>query len=256
MSPTYKTNKRQLHFLGGSGQKIILSPDPFEKAVIRAHKIIDQIAAFEVNIFEILGMRNLSAFIGELYAASLIKELGNNYIKNPHQDGYPDLLLIDSIGKKLLDELRSNGQIREKNPFSPFKNGGIEIKATCGSVPTPERCRRLGLEEKPDIGDQRIGVMTGYDWKAHHRETNNLVAIIWDFIDTVPRIVAVFFSSNLTENHWGVIVQPRAGGGRTTSVSIMTRNGVKVLYDEWVTVISNDRRYSEFLNSYNRGNLL
>ena len=146
--------------------------------------------------------------------------------------------------------------LQSENPFSPFKNGGIEIKATCGSVPTPERCRRLGLEEKPDIGDQRIGVMIGYDWKAHHRETNNLVAIIWDFIDTVPRIIAVFFSSNLTEEHWGAIVQPRAGGGRTTSVSITTRNGVKVLYDNWVTIINSDQRYANFLNSYNRGNLL
>ncbi len=160
MSITYKMNKRQLNFTGGAGQKINIAPDLFEKAVFRSHKIIDQIAAFEVNIFEILGMRNLSAFIGELYAASLINELGDKYIKNPHQDGYPDILLIDSTGKKILDELKLNGQIREKNPFSPFKNGGIEIKATCGSVPTPERCRRLGLEEKPDIGDQRIGVMS------------------------------------------------------------------------------------------------
>ena len=156
----------------------------------------------------------------------------------------------------LFEKLSKNGQVREKSPFSPFQNGGIEIKATCGSVTTPERCRRMGLEEKPDIGDQRIDVLTGYDWKAHHRETNNLAGIIWDFIDDVPRIVAVFFSSRLTTDNWGVIIQPKEGGGRTTSVSIMTRVGVGIMYEDWVAVIGSDSRYINFLNKYNKGSVL
>jgi hypothetical protein len=257
MSLTYKTNiSRTVNFKGGANQTVVLDPKAFELAVNRAHDIIDQISRFEFDIFSVLGMRNLSAFVGELYASSLIKELGANFMKNPHQDGYPDLLLLDQKGKLLLDRLRSNGQIREKIPFSPFENGGIEVKATCGSVPTPDRCRRMGLAEKPDMGDQRIGVMSGYDWKAHHRETNNLAGILWDFIDGVPRIVAVFFSSRLKPDHWGAIVQPKEGGGRTTSVSIMTRDGVRLMYEDWITVLDSDRRYREFLNRHNRGAVL
>lgn len=257
MDLQYITNeKRIINYYGGEGQVVKIDSSAFEKAIIRAHSVIDQITKFEVNIFEILGMRNLSAFIGELFAASLIKELNNQYIKNPHQDGYPDLLLIDPQGAIHLKKLTENGQLREKTPFSPFKNGGIEVKATCGSVPTPEKCRRLGLVEKPTIGDQRISVLTGYDWKAHHRETNNLAGILWDFIDDAPRIVSVFFSSRLTTEHWGAIIQPKEGGGRTTSVSIMTRNGVKIMYEDWVTILSSDERYKTFLNNHNRGLIL
>lgn len=257
MALQYKVNsQRPIQYYGGQGQLVRLDANQFQRAIVRAHSVIDQIAKFEVNIFEILGMRNLSAFVGELYAASLIKEMNGDYIKNPHQDGYPDLLLMDKPGLSLHQKLSKNGQLRDKSPFSPFQNGGIEIKATCGSVPTPERCRRLGLEEKPDIGDQRIAILTGYDWKAHHRETNNLAGILWDFIDNAPRIVAVFFSSRLTTENWGAIVQPREGGGRTTSVSIMTRVGVKVMYEDWVAVIKSDNRYIDFLNNHNRGAIL
>lgn len=217
-------------------------------AIDVAHGVIDQFRDFGVDVFSLLGMRNLSAFIGELYAAAVIKASGEQFRKNPHQDGYPDLLLMDSVGMQLWQSLASRS--REKGPFSPFASGGVEVKATCGAVPTPEQCRRRGFE-KPGQGDQRIGCLTGYDWKAHHRDTNNLCGLIWDFIDGVPRIVAVFYSHELTVNDWGNIVQPRENGGRTTSVSIMNRGGVKRMYDGWLFVIKDDR-YVKFIDTYNR----
>jgi hypothetical protein len=227
-------------------KKIILD------AINYTHTIIDKFAQFDVDVFGILGMRNLSSFIGELFAASIIKHSNEQFKKNPHQDGYPDLLLMDRNGIRLWNELEH--RIREKNPFSPFANGGIEIKATVGSVPTPAQSNKKGLT-KPKIGDQRISVIRGYDWKAHHRDTNNLMGILWDFIDGVPRIVAVFFGNNLEITDWGKIVQPKEGGGRTTSVSIMTRIGVKKMYDGCLYVI-NDQRYKDFLNNYNGSDLL
>ena len=249
----YHISQKQAHtYTTGSGKTQSISSTSFSNAVDETHKIIDQIAGFKVNIFEVLGMRNLSAFIGELFAASLIEVTNGMYKKNPHQDGYPDLLLMDGDGQLIYADLESRGKLREKEPFSPFSNGGIEVKATCGSVPTPAECRKKGIDEKPDIGDQRIGLMKSYDWKAHHRETNNLASILWDFIDGVPRIVAVFFCSTLIENDWGKIIQPKEGGGRTTSVSIMTRDGVKKVYDDWEIVHSDDPRYAVFLNKYNK----
>ena len=221
-------------------------------AVIYSHTVIDKFTEFDVDVFGILGMRNLSAFIGEIFAASVIKNSNGLFSKNPHQDGYPDLLLLDEAGLKLWAELKD--RTREKQPFSPFQNGGIEVKATCGSVPTPAECARKGVL-KPDIGDQRIDVLKGYDWKAHHRDTNNLMGILWDFINGVPRIVAVFFANNLLVEDWGAIVQPKEGGGRTTSVSIMTRKGVKKMYDGCLYVINEDR-YINFLNRYNDSALL
>ena len=64
-----------------------------------------------------------------------------------------------------------------------------------------------------------------------------------------------FFANNLTIAEWGAIVQPREGGGRTTSVSIMTRAGVRKMYDGCLYVID-DNRYVAFLNRYNDGTLL
>jgi hypothetical protein len=215
-------------------------------------KIMDDIP---VDIFSILGMRNLSAFIGELFARSIAKESNNLFISNPHQDGYPDLLLMDANGQALYNELTSSVKLRDKTPFSPFPNGGLEIKATCGSVPTPAQCAKKGIT-KPDIGDTRIEVLQGYDWKAHHRETNNLIGILWDFnYYRAPEIVAVFFGNYLTEDDWGKIIQPKEGGGRTTSVSIMTRSGVAKMYQNWI-LVKNDTRYINFINRYNQSGLI
>ena len=229
-----------------------LQPFEIERAVHRTRAIVDKLASFEVNVFEILGMRNLSAFVGEVFAAAMILEHPELLRKNPHQDGYPDLLLMDDDGAAAWDALSK--RLREKGPFSPFPTGGFEVKATCGSVPTPEACLRRGFE-KPDIGDQRIHVSTGYDWKAHHRETNHLFGIYWDFIEGCPTVAAVFYRGDLDENDWGRIVQPREGGGRTTSVSIMTRDGVKKMYEGWVTVI-NSEAYTSFFDRRNSGRLM
>ena len=242
----YVTNP-EASILGPRGHS--LQPFEIEKAVHRTRAIVDKLAGFEVNVFEILGMRNLSAFVGEVFAAAMILEHPELLRKNPHQDGYPDLLLMDDTGAAAWATL--SRRLREKGPFSPFLAGGFEVKATCGSVPTPKVCLRRGFE-KPDIGDQRIHASTGYDWKAHHRETNHLFGIYWDFIEGCPTIVAIFYRSDLVEDDWGRIVQPREGGGRTTSVSIMTREGVKKMYEGWVTVIKSEK-YTAFFDRRNLG---
>jgi transcriptional regulator with XRE-family HTH domain len=221
-------------------------------AINVAHELIDDMYAVDLDIARTLGMRNLSAFIGELVAAGIVKTANPLFRANPHQDGYPDLLLMDTVGQREWERLE--GRQNEKTPFSPFPGGGIEVKATCGSVPTPAVFARKGLR-KPEIGDTRIGDLVGYDWKAHHRATNNLLGILWDFIDGRPRIAAMFFSSELKEDDWGTIIQPREGGGRTTSVSIMTRGGVRKMYEGWLCVLAGGR-YANFLNQRNDGTLI
>lgn len=252
-----KTNSNaSLEYLTGRKNTETLDLEHVKNAVTDCHEIIDLILKdIPVDIFSILGMRNLSAFVGELFARSLERVANGAFKSNPHQDGYPDLLLMDKAGLALWNKLSKSGQLQEKAPFSPFANGGIEIKATCGSVPTPAQCAKKGLV-KPSMGDTRIDLLRGYDWKAHHRETNNLIGLVWDF-DTrrSPQIIGVFFGNNLTEDDWGAIVQPRAGGGRTTSVSIMPRAGVKKMYDNWL-LVKDDNRYIEFFNTYNKDNLI
>ena len=161
---------------------------------------------------------------------------------------------MNAGGKAAFEKLKINGSLKEKSPFSPFEYGGIEIKATCGSVPTPKECAKKGLE-KPDMGDTRISLVKAYDWKAHHRETNNLIGIFWDFLDRTPHIMAVFFGNELSKDDWGEIVKPKDNGGRTTSVSIITPNGVKKMYSNWI-LVKNDSRYIDFFNKKNNGNLM
>jgi len=252
---TYKKNRNtNLSFKSTRGKTHTLDFSLFEKAIVGMNKIIDQIHDFDVDISAILGMRNLSAFIGELYVSCFEKEANGLFKKNPHQDGYPDLLLMDKEGLEDIERVNKNSQHHDKAPFSPFPNGGIEVKATCGSVPTPAQCIKL-VRSKPIIGDQRIDLLRGYDWKAHHRETNNLIGLLWDFIDHKPMVVALFFCSNLDEGDWGEIVQPKKGGGRTTSVSIMSRDGVKKMYQNWRLVVDDDR-YISFLNKYHKSDLI
>ncbi len=230
-----------------SANTVSLPSGVLSAAINHAHELIDDLYSIELDIASILGMRNLSAFIGELVAAAIIKSADGRLRPNPHQDGYPDLLFMDDAGQR--EWTRLEGRLNEKAPFSPFAGGGIEVKATCGSVPTPAVFRRRGTD-RPGIGDTRIGNLTGYDWKAHHRQTNNLVGILWDFMDRKPRIAAMFYSSELTADDWGAIVQPRDGGGRTTSVSIMSRTGIQKMYRGWLCV-ARDGGYVEFLNNRN-----
>ena len=237
---------------GSETEAVAISTRPLLAAVNTAHALIDDLYSAELDIAAILGLRNLSAFVGELYAAALAKESDGLLAANPHQDGHPDLLLMDAHGRRTWNELSERRN--EKAPFSPFAGGGLEVKATCGSVPTPAVCKRKGIE-RPQLGDSRIHCLLGYDWKAHHRGTNNLVGLLWDFVAGRPRIAAVSYASNLGGEDWGETVRPRTDDSRTTSVSIMARSGIRKLYEGWLCVLSSGG-YREFLNHRNRGDLI
>lgn len=248
----YVYNKIEGIKITGKSESLFLSLEIFKTALALTNQNMDILKETAPDLFGILGMRNLSAFIGEMFVSAIVKSANGALVKNPHQDGYPDLLIMTKEGKALWNKLANNNQ--DKSPFSGFETGGIEVKATVGSVPTPEVFRKKGLR-KPDIGDERIEFTNAYDWKAHHRETNNLIGIYWDFVHRKPVICGLFFSGSLTEDDWGKIIQPKEGGGRTTSVSIMARTGIYKMYENWIAVI-NDSRYADFFNRYNRANLI
>ena len=247
MPSNYFFRKTQGMLFQGKSETVQIDSEIFQRALFLTNANVQILKENAEGLFATLGMRNLSAFVGEMFAAALVKSSNGLLLKNPHQDGYPDLLVMTKEGRALLDTLQNN--LQDKAPFSGFATGGIEVKATCGSVPTPKQLGKTGFK-KPDIGDTRINFLRGYDWKAHHRQTNNLLGIVWDFIDGAPIIVAIFYSPVLGIEDWGKIVQPKEGGGRTTSVSIMTRDGIKKMYDGWIAVIS-DEHYRNFFDKFN-----
>ena len=63
-------------------------------------ELSDTTMRFDINIFETLGMRNLSGMVGEYFARSVVKMSNGKLESNLHQDGYPDLLLVDTPTKK------------------------------------------------------------------------------------------------------------------------------------------------------------
>ena len=227
----------------------ILTLDELTAAISFCNQAIKKLNSvtqdLDVNVFDLLGMRNLSSFVGEFFASSIEKCSNNKLVRNLHQDGYPDLLLHNTEARRAyyssaFSLINGRKCARSKNIFSPYREGGIEVKATCGSTPSAL------IKPKLLIGEQRIGLMTKFDWKAHHRETNNLLAILWDFINEVPAVTACFYRNDLNVNDWGKIVQPKEGGGRTTSVSIMTAAGVKKMCSGWLAVIK-DEKYTHAL---------
>lgn len=203
-------------------------------------KLNETTLEFDINIFETLGMRNLSGMVGEYFARSVMRMSDGKLQNNLHQDGYPDLLLTDTEEKKdYFDTLYTVENDKKypisKEAFSPYRYGGLEVKATCGSTPS------ASVVPKPLIGEQRIELLTSFDWKAHHRTTNHLLGILWDFVEENPTIVACFYSNALTVNDWGKIVKPKDDGGRTTSVSIMTATGVRKMCHDWIAVIDDEK---------------
>ena len=210
-----------------------------ENALQRTNEVFKDLSKVAPYVYELLGLRNLSSFVGAAFAMELQNSSNGLLMLNPHQDGYPDLLLLDEVGTKELKKFEN--QMNEKQPFSPFSAGGVEIKATVGDVPSSKTLTSKG-QTKPHIGVTRVELISGINWKSHHRDTNHLLALIWDFKDSIPAIMVVSYSSKLVQTDWGNIVQPIAGGGRTTSVSIMSKSGVEKVLNNTLLIID-DQRY-------------
>lgn len=246
------------------------SAEDVRRAAVRANitlELADDVLGMNgIPFYELLGTRNLGSFVGAVFAYSLRQEMPDRLMVNGHQDGYPDLCALTKAGKKYIDKIKAAGLETAKNSWAFYPEGGIEVKTTCGSVPTASQKRK-----KPQIGDMRTPVLTGADWKAHHRETNRLLGLFWDFIDEVPTVLALFFRNDLTEADWGEVIVPKAEEapeqvvavqeglfdestaavtiegplqkaepkkkkkpGRTTSVSIMPAPAVKKMGKCWV----------------------
>ena len=186
-----------------------------EKAVRKANLAIELIhdlaSSNDIPIFAFLGLRNLSSFVGEVFAGEVFRLLNDKLRPNPNQDGYPDLLAYTPEGKKYIEERERNSEMSVKKFWSPYPFGGIEVKATCGNVES------ASVQAKPKIGEARIPSLVSAEWKAHHRETNNLLAIYWDFLDEIPTVLAAFYRNDLTVDDWGEVVKPKEGAGRTRS---------------------------------------
>lgn len=203
--------------------------------VNKTNQGIQQLYNLTPYIFETLGMRNLSGFVGEYFARCFRDCSEGKLESNPHIDGFPDLLLNDTEEKRAF--LASNIQIGtngkphaiNKEIFSPYQYGGIEVKATCGGV----------TKQNLLVGEQRFPNVTSLGWKAHHSNVNHLLGVLWDFIEEVPTIVAVFYQDNLTAEDWRTPYRP-SGDSHGTNMVGMSTSGIKHLCTNWWCVIDDE----------------
>ncbi len=185
----------------------------------------------KADIFNIMDFRNLSGLVGEAFVTEL-GTLNGFLIKNPSLDGYPDLLQVSNQDMK--NYFKKCGY----DEFKKFKYGGIEIKNTFGTK-----------KSNADLimGDQRIGYINNkLDWKAHHQETNNLVALLSDYIQGIPQIVALCYSDTLVKSDWQDKQNPKAGSAMT-SFSTIKKTGEQKLRSG-LKLCLNDPKYLTFFN--------
>ncbi len=223
-----------LTFTDDPTMRLELQPDRVLETVMAANRTLELIhdlcGANNVDVFRFLGLRNLSSFVGEIFKNELWNQYPSELLPNPHQDGYPDLMALTPQGSTYIEERRKNGQMTVKSSWSPYPFGGLEVKATCGITP-PAR-----VKAKPEIGESRWPIVTGADWKAHHRNTNYLLGIYWDFVNGLPTVLAVFYCNSLEMDDWGKVVEHKEDGGNSTSVSVMKRPGVLKMGQGWLVL--------------------
>jgi transcriptional regulator with XRE-family HTH domain len=228
----------ELRFTLEEAEAFLVDADRILAAVLSTNRVLENLhdlsVANGVPLFALLGMRNLSSFVGAVFASELARIEEARLAPNPNQDGYPDLLALTKKGVAYIAEKAHLNQLSVKEFWSPFPHGGLEVKATCGNTP------EASVQAKPGIGETRLGILKSAEWKAHHQDTNNLLGLHWDFVDGIPTVLAVFYRNDLSRDDWGGIIVPREGGGRTTSVSIMKRGrmgedlGVKKMGRGWL----------------------
>lgn len=201
------------------------------------HNLEEYTGKMRVPFSRLLGIRGVSVAV----SAVLVSEVANSFIwlwENPHQDGYPDLLPNTPALSTYITSVLAANQWTDKSAWTDPGLGGIEVKVTSGSVPTKKA--------KPDVGIERSSLVNRFDWKAHHRQTNNLFGATWDFIDGVPQITSAFYSNELVPDDWGKVVVPKDNGSRTTSVSVMKRSGLDKMAAGWM-VRSSDQALQDAL---------
>ena len=185
-----------------------------------------------VNLFEITDFRVLSGVVGELLAEDLASE-NEDFEKNPNLNGYPDILNLKSKDSK------SYFRKCSQSDFLKYKFGGFEVKNSFGSKKSVSSL----LNNESRIGN----INKKIDWKAHHRETNNLIALYSDFVDGNPMIVAVFYSNNLSEEDWRKVSIPKGNSAMTSFTTLTSEGYIKL--KSGIKFCLNSDKYLSFFNA-------
>ncbi|MEQ9880048.1 hypothetical protein ABRP92_18890 [Pectobacterium aroidearum] len=175
------------------------------------------------NLFKSIDYKTTSAMVGAIFC-NTVANLTDGIV-NPIEKGHPDIIPA-SAADASEEELRNYQE-------------GLEVKCTVGNITTGANLR---------AGETRIDNLTGITWQAHHREVEELLGIVWDFVDdgqnfNHPAITGAFYSSELSEDDWGAI---SGTTGRNTKVTGMKSSGKKKMGNGWVTLIDDPKYITKY----------
>ena len=188
----------------------LVTIDHISAAISRTN---DNLMQLPFSLFRSIDFKTTSAIVGALYCDSIA--YCTDGVVNPIEKGHPDLIPVE--GEAETEEVLRNYPV------------GLEIKTTVGNIPKGANLR---------AGEQRIMQLTGITWQAHHRETRELMGLIWDFAqvqhdDAYPTITGVFYSAQLEVHDWGKI---SGTTGRNTKVTGMKVSGKRKMGAGWVAI--------------------
>ncbi|WP_296131175.1 helix-turn-helix transcriptional regulator [uncultured Corynebacterium sp.] len=188
-------------------------------AILSSNRVLD---ALPQSLYSTVDFKSQSGIVGAVFISELAVLTGS--IVNPIEKGHPDIVPASAIYASE-EDLRNFEQ-------------GLEVKSTIGGVPK-------GIFKS--AGEQRVDVLSGITWQAHHREVKELLALNWDFIGGTktapkkPAIAGAFYTEKLAEDDWGKI---SGTTGRNTKVTGLKVSGKRKL-GEGAVVVINESRYIE-----------
>ena len=200
---------------------------------VNAKQINDAVVQTNTNLqnlpytlYRSIDFKTTSAVIGSIFCDTLAANVKHGIV-NPIEKGHPDIIPVSGANASE-EELRNYPQ-------------GLEIKCTVGNI-------KKGAKLK--AGKARITKLEGITWQAHHREVNELLGLIWDFVNSeckfnFPVITGAFYSDTLIEDDWGKI---SGTTGRNTKVTGMKISGKLKMGSGWIALI--DRQ--EYLDKFER----
>lgn len=206
------------------------------------------------DVFYSLGQRNLSGFIGEIYKNILSAEV-EPFHPNPHPDGRPDILSLDSellidYYKECFNEINGRS-IPVKSCFSPFKFGGLEVKCCIGESTAKQKEQYKNDHNGMAFGlyAPRVGYLNNVNWWAHHSGSSNLLGLYYDYYapqNNMPQILAAFYST-LSADNWTKVSVGKPGNKKTSNTSL-NASGKKRMKDNCVFYCSDKIYVTQLMN--------
>jgi muconolactone delta-isomerase len=171
-----------------------------------------------LDIFDVVDKKVTGSILGSVFVRKF-SVIAKDYLGlNPSQTGNPDLIPAEYLG-----------QNDEGINWDQFPYGGIEVKTSCGDIPT-------GVTWKLKNRESRIEYLQNVVWKGHHTAINNLLGLYWDYCEQSPMIMATFYSNELVSSDFTNTI-PKPGGGHTTSVCITKSSAIAKMGRNWVFIV-------------------